>query len=107
MTEWWNAHDGALIGTFAGAGGGVLGGVFGSLIGVLAPRGIGRRVIVPLHIAVVLSGAACLVAGVVAVIAGQPYHVFYPLLLIGGILTLVMGGLLPVVLARYRQAEAR
>jgi hypothetical protein len=37
----------------------------------------------------------------------QPYHVWYPLVLIGGILTLVMGPLLPVVRLRYRQAEQR
>jgi hypothetical protein len=37
----------------------------------------------------------------------QPYHVWYPLALAGFILTFVCGGLLPVLLLRYRQAEAR
>jgi uncharacterized membrane-anchored protein len=55
----------------------------------------------------VVLGITCLIAGLVAVFAHQPYHVFYPLLLIGAILTFVMGGLLPMVLIRYRQAEAR
>src|SRR5262245_14123080 len=107
MTEWWTAHDGTLVGAIGGAACGVLGGVFGALIGRLAPRGIGGRVMVPIHIGFVVLGAACLIAGIAALIARQPYHVFYPLLMIGGIVTFVMGGLLPMVIVRYRQAEAR
>ena len=72
-----------------------------------APRGIGGRVIVPIHIGFVVLGVAGLIAGVTALSTHQPYHVYYPLLMIGGILTFVMGGLLPVVVARFRQAEAR
>jgi hypothetical protein len=107
MTEWWTSHDGTLFGAIGGAACGVLAGAFGALIGWLAPRGIGKRIMVPIHIGFVVLGAACLIAGAAALIARQPYHVFYPLLLIGGIVTFVMGGLLPVTIARYRQAEAR
>ena len=42
-----------------------------------------------------------------AMIAKQPYHVWYPLLLGGGIGTIVLGSLIPVVRMRYKQAERR
>jgi len=100
MTEWWTLHDGTLIGAIGGGACGVAGGVFGGLIGWLAPRGIGGRIMVPIHIGLVVLGAACLIAGVAALLAHQPYHVFYPLLLIGGIVTFVMVGLLPLVITR-------
>jgi hypothetical protein len=107
MNEWWTMHDGTLIGAIGGSACGVLGGVFGAMIGWLAPRGVGGRVVVPIHIGCVVLGAATLIVGVAALVTGQPRHVFYPLLLIGGIVTFVMGGLLPVVIARYRQADTR
>jgi hypothetical protein len=48
-----------------------------------------------------------LAAGVAAVMLAQPYHVWFPALLIGAILTFVMGPLLPLAVRGYRQAEAR
>jgi hypothetical protein len=107
MTEWWSSHDAAV---FASIGGSVLGvacGIYGTLIGMLAHRGIGRRPLISFHAGVVVLGLAALVTGIGAAIMRQPYHVYYPLLLIGGIATFVMGGLLPLVILRYRQAEAR
>ncbi len=48
-----------------------------------------------------------LVVGVVALVAGQPYAVWYPLLLGGGICTVVFGAILLAVRARYRADELR
>lgn len=107
MTEWWDLQSMAWIGAIAGGGLGTLGGIYGGLAGCLAPRGIGRAPIMAVHWTLLLIGAASLVAGIAAVIEAQPYHVYYPLLLTGLILTLVMGMLLPVVKLRYRQAERR
>jgi hypothetical protein len=107
MIEWWTARDAALLGAFGGAGAGIVGGCYGALIGWLAPKGIGGKVFIPVHIGMVVIGVVSLVCGLVAVFTRQPYHVYYPLLLGGSILTFVMGGLLPVVIMRYRQAEAR
>jgi hypothetical protein len=107
MTEWWSTHTGVFVGAIGGGGLGALAGCFGGLIGWLAPRGIARGPILIVHALFVAVGAVSLVAGITAVIMGQPYHVWYPLTLIGGVLTCVMGSLLPVVLVRYRQAEHR
>jgi len=55
----------------------------------------------------VAIGLVCLTAGIVALVLRQPYHVWYPLLLGGFILSFCCGGLTPVLMLRYRQAEAR
>jgi hypothetical protein len=107
MNPWWTSHDGFLLGAIGGSVIGILGGLYGGLIGVLAPKGIGGRVLVPIHIGFVVVGIVSLITGLIAVFMHQPYHVFYPLLLCGGILTFVMGGLLPLVVIRYRQADTR
>ncbi len=107
MTPWWTLETGTLIGAFGGGGLGALGGLYGAVAGWLAPRGIGKGVLLPIHLGFILLGAVALVGGIAAVIGGQPYHVFYPLLLIGVLMTCVMGGLFPVIRMRYRHAEAR
>lgn len=108
MVEWWNAQTGTLIGAIGGGGlGGVVGGVCIPLLCVLANKGKARRVVIPLHTAIVACSALILFTGLYAVVAGQPYHVWYPLVLIGGIMAVVCGSLLPVTVGGYRRAEQR
>lgn len=107
MNEWWSAEHAAWIGAIGGSAVGIVGGVFGMLIGVCAPRGAARGLVLTGHLALVGLGAAVLLTGIAAIVLGQPRHVWYPLLLGGGILTVVLGSLIPAVRARYRQAEAR
>lgn len=107
MNEWWTMQDGTWYGAFGGAALGVIGGCYGGLAGWLAPRGIGKRFFLTLHAGLVVLGVIGLVAGVVALSTSQPYHVWYPLVLGGGISTIVMGPLFPVILMRYRQADHR
>ncbi|MCC6660748.1 MAG: hypothetical protein IT437_07670 [Phycisphaerales bacterium] len=107
MTEWWTMQDGNWYGAIGGSAIGVIGGCYGGLVGWLAPRGIGRRFFLTLHAVLIVLGVVALVAGIAALSVQQPYHVWYPLVLVGGILTLVMGCLFPVILTRYRQAEHR
>lgn len=107
MDPWWTAQQAGWFGAIGGSTLGILGGILGTLGGFCAPRGKCKGLVFSL-IGIMLSlGAVSLVAGIVAVIAGQPYHVFYPLLLLGGITTFVVGALLPVFMARYRQADMR
>ena len=55
----------------------------------------------------ILIGVVLLAVAGVALVQSQPYHVWYPFGLMGLIMTSVMGGLFPVVRARYRQADER
>ena len=107
MTPWWTGYEGNLFGAIGGSLIGVVGGTLGALAGVLAPRGKGRGFILGSFAALILLGVVLLAVGLFAVVAGQPYYVWYPLVLCGGILTLVLSCTLPGIRARYRQAEAR
>jgi len=86
---------------------GVLGGVLGPMVGVLAPRGKAKRLVLGTWTLVLAGCAAMLVAAVVGFVSGQPRIIWYSLGLAGGVGTVVFGSLTPVVLLRYRQAEAR
>ena len=107
MSEWWDPRVGTYIGAFGGAGLGVLGGLLGALTGTLAPKGVGRAFILTTHTTLLVVCVLCLGAGITALVIGQPYHVWYPLTLIGGIGTFVLGPLLFVVRKRYAEAEHR
>ena len=107
MTPWWNAHDGNLIGAIGGSAIGVLGGILGTAAGILAPRGRAKGVILASFVVVTVAGALTLCAGIVAWSTGQPRHVWYPLVLIGGIVVLVLPLQMPALRSRYRQAEMR
>ena len=108
-TPWFEDPNrfGALFGAIVGGGGGTLGGVLGGLSGWLAPKGKGKPFIVGGFIAFIALGVVLLIVGLYALIARQPYGIWYPFLLSGAIFCGVMGGLLPVVLKRYRDAEKR
>jgi MFS family permease len=107
MTEWWSTQMAGVIGGVGGGGLGALGGLLGALAGWLAPQGRGKAFILGGFVAMIVIGVASLCVGIVAITLGQPYHVWYPLCLVGFILSLVPGILLPVIRMRYRQAEAR
>jgi hypothetical protein len=69
--------------------------------------GKARRFVIVLTTTLIAVGGLGLIVGLIALIVGQPYAVYYPLLLGGIILTVVCGGNLPVLLRRYRQDELR
>ena len=45
MSRWWNAYNGNLIGSIAGAAIGVIGGCLGAAAGYFAPRGKAKTLI--------------------------------------------------------------
>jgi hypothetical protein len=103
LGAWWSDQQAGLIGGIAGTVLGCLGG----LIGTLAGLGKARRLVIALMWAMLVSGVACLLFGAVALSLGQPYAVYYPLLLLGLIATLVTGPQIPMVRRRYEQIELR
>ena len=105
MTEQW--FDANLYGWIPGTFLGVAGGILGSLGGILAPRGKAKGLIVGLYGLTMCASAILLITGLVALIQGQPYGVWYGLGLPGLLGMTVFGALLPVLLKRYRQAEER
>lgn len=109
MAEPWFDPNvfGPWFGAIGGGLGGTLGGIWGALVGTLAPRGRAKRLVVGLGWLILTAGVACLGLGLYALISGQPYAIWYPPFLIGILIPSVVGGLLPVVYLRYRQADER
>ncbi len=104
-TPWFTNAD--MVGGILGSCVGVLGGVMGTAIGFCAPRGIGRRTLLTTQLIIIVLGVITLGAGVVALTQDQPYAVYYPLLLVGGLTSVLFASLYPVVRCRYREAEQR
>lgn len=107
MTEWWTNQDAGLIGGLGGSAVGILGGLIGVFAGIFARKGAMKTAVLAMMGLLVFACVVSLIVGVVAVTLGQPYHVWYPLTLLGSIGTIVGGSLFPVVLNVYRQADHR
>ena len=86
---------------------GVAAGAMGALVGWLAPRGRARSLILRSWLALWALGVALLAVGLVALAQGQPWGVWYGLLLPGVIGTLVVGANSLVILKKYRDVEER
>jgi hypothetical protein len=94
------------IGLIGGIGGSVIG-CFGALLGLLASKGKARTFVLTTMKIFVALGILLTIAGFVAVVSGQPYAVWYALLLPGVILTLVFSLTLPSIQRRYYELEIR
>ncbi len=86
---------------------GVLGGVWGSLVGILGSKGKGKDLIWASYWLFLVVGAVVLVFGIVAVASGQPYAIWYALLLPGALILLVIAPLGLVLRKSQRAAEQR
>jgi len=98
---WWSERSAGILGGGAGA---VLG-LCGSLVGLLTFFGKARRLVLALLGVMLVMGTICLITGIVSLVAGQPYHIFYPLLLIGAISALLPLALYNTVRARFEDME--
>lgn len=101
--QWWPERTGGLIGGILGS---VLG-CMGGLIGCLAGFGKARNLVFGLVAAMFAVGILGVGSGVAAVALGQPFHVYYPLLLLGALCTLLPAALYQPIRSRYEQAELR
>ena len=106
MEAWWTAQQAGYIGAIGGGAVGLIGALVGSM-SFLIVRGKAKPFMVGVFAAVIAFGIAALCVGIAAIVMKQPYHVWYPPTLGGFIATCLFGALLPVILIRYRQAEAR
>ena len=107
MIPWWTDQQGAYVGGIAGSVVGILGAVMGGLCGMCVPYGRCKGLVYGLSAFMLGGGIIALVTGVTAVLLDQPYAVYYPPLLLGFICTTVVGGLIPVIRRRYREADHR
>ena len=82
-------------------------GCFGGLLGMLSQKGRAREFVLASSYATMAIGVVFLIVGILALALSQPYHVFYPLLLLGVILSVVMFGTRKQMRANYQAAEER
>lgn len=102
-TEWWSSGRAGLIGGIAGTLMGLLGGLIGVMMVRTQTRVVGKYLLI---VAFVLS-VFVLLGGLAAVLARQPYHVYYPLLLIGLIGSISLGCNFGTIFQRLREDELR
>lgn len=107
MDEWFNLNTAIYFGAGGGAFIGILGGLLGTLTGLWAPKGLHKAFLLGAFNVLRFIGAVLFVFGIVALAEKQPYHVYYPLLLLGLILLVVMSVVLPGVKRQYEAAEQR
>jgi len=104
---WFGDRTAAWIGGIGGSAVGLCGAVFGCLCSWLVPKGRGKGLLMGAMAVQFVVGVALVLAGATALATGQPYHVWYVLLL-PGLVTAVLGGVFFFVLRkRYRDAELR
>jgi hypothetical protein len=101
--QWWGERTGGLVG---GLLGGALG-CLGAVIGWLSSTGRARSFVLVMMKILIGLGVAALLAGALAFFQGQPYAVYYPLLLLGILASVICGGLLRPIRHRYEAVELR
>ncbi len=102
-TPWFSEMYAWIPGTCVG----VLAGIFGALVGSLAPAGKAKFFVFGFYWLLLGASAIMLVAGIIALVIGQPYGVWYGLGLGGLIGTLVLGCNYFTMANVYRRAEQR
>jgi len=86
---------------------GLAAGYMGAMVGFLVPKGRGRGFILKAWYTLWAVALALLAVGVAAIVAGQPWGVWFALLLPGVVGTLVIGANTFVILKSYHVVEQR
>ncbi|MHC4574632.1 MAG: hypothetical protein ACYS76_10960 [Planctomycetota bacterium] len=100
---WWDDRTAGVVGGIAGS----LIGLTGGLIGLLAWMGKARGLVLLLLTLLSVVGVTSLVFGLTAVVLSQPYRVYYPLLLLGCVCTIVPIFARGSVRRRFEEIELR
>ncbi len=106
MDPWWTEQQAGLIGGIAGSVFGIFGGIFGTVAGICAPKGKCKALVLGMAGAIITMGIISLIAGMAALLLGQGYFVYYPLILLG-VLSTSLFAMLPLIHQRYREADNR
>jgi len=101
--QWWDSRTGGLIGGVAGT----VMGTLGAVIGTLVSRGKARRFVMTALAVMAAIGVVAFIAGLIALGLSQPYAVYYPLLLLGVLLSALPLGLMRSVRRQYEARELR
>ena len=100
---WWSGRQAGVLGAI---GGSVLG-TLGALVGWLGSTGRARGLVLGTLKGLAWLGLGALVLGLAAVLQGQPYQVYYPLVLLGSIGGAAGFVLPPSLSKRYEELELR
>ena len=104
---WFDPNQfGAWFGALGGGIGGIFG-IFGGIVGYLMPKGKAKRFVFGGFAFFGLLGVLCLIAGVYALVVGQPFFIWYGPLLIGTIETFLTTFFYFMARKTYAQVEAR
>jgi hypothetical protein len=104
--NWWSIKQAAIVGGGVGIFGGILG-CFGGLLGCLAGFGKARKFVLTATKIFIALGMLLTVTGIIAILFGEPYYIWYVFLLPGIILTLVFSLNFPMLQRRYDDLEIR
>ena len=107
VRPWWNDQTAGMIGGFAGTALGLWGAMFGVTAGIMVPKGKGKRAIRILVYPMIAVALVALAVGIVAITKDQPRSVWYPLLLLGGILIIQLAWMIPLLEFTLRKIEKR
>lgn len=106
--DWWSPQIMGMVGgALIGGVGGTLIGLCGALIGCLVGMGKARRFVLALTKALIALGIVLTIVGIVAATSKQSWALWYPLVLLGGITTLVCSVNLYPIKRRYDELEIR
>ena len=103
MEPWFNPSMSWLPGTALG----VTCGLLGTMAGILAPRGVGRPLIINLLRIMIGASLIMLMAAIIGYFQGQPYAVWYGLGLAGLIGTVVLTPNYFTIRKAYTSVELR
>ncbi|MEO1279378.1 MAG: hypothetical protein AAFV77_10525 [Planctomycetota bacterium] len=108
MDPWFTEQAAGFVGTAVGViYGAGFGGIGGGVGGPLASMGKARGLVVGTFVAGFVLGLALAATGLVALVLGQPWHVWFVFLLPGIIGSLLFGMLTQVFRMQYDKAEQR
>ena len=106
MDPWFDQQTAGWIGGILGTGFGITCAIIGSISGYCVKKGL-KKLYFSLIGVVLATFIITAVIGLIALYIGQPYRVWYPTLLAGGLGTVIFMGILPAIHRRFTQMELK